>query len=167
VWPAAAVEQEHLGRKVGQSVRSAASATSLQLSSENKGLEQKSSAYQPALLPTGQRAKDAIGFADAINGRFTTADIYGDAVLFQALLRKQIQAAAYEALSLFDEKKPAAPVATSAIKRQLTDAFASRKETEPSSHPTKRLAGETKENDTCETKDEADQIVDLHIINKA
>jgi hypothetical protein len=54
-----------------------------------------------------------------------------------------------------------------AIKRQLTDAFASRKNTAPSSHPTKRLAGETKENDTFETKDEADQIVYLHIINKA
>lgn len=166
VWQAVAVEQEHLGRKVGQSVRSAASATSLQLSLENEGLAQKSSAYQQALLPAGRRAKDAIGFAYAINGRFTTADIYGDAVLFQALLPKLIQTAAYEAISLFDEKKPAAPVAASAIKRQLTDAFASRKKTEPSSHLTKRLSGETKANYAFETKDEADQIVHLNIINK-
>lgn len=62
-WSEVAVMQKQLGSKLGKSVKSNESSSSLQLSLENKELEKKSKEYIQALqnIPEGQQ--DVIGFA--------------------------------------------------------------------------------------------------------
>lgn len=166
VWKAVAQEQEQLGHKMGKSVRKAASATSLQLSLEDKDVEKKSREYQQALLPIGKKEKDAIGFAFAINGKFNTADIYGDPALFQKLWPKLIETAAYEAISSYDGKMTHTQAKTNDVQTHLLDALSSSKKMEKSNTSTQRTAGETRQNYAFETKDEKDQTVHINVIKK-
>lgn len=166
VWDAVAAEQEKLGRRIGKSVRKQASATSLQLSLEDEDVEKRIQAYLQALLPAGRGKKDAIGFACAINGRFNSADIYGDPALFQKLWPKLIEAAACEALSMSDGKPNRRATAPEDIKKELAEAMGSPKHKETSSRSTRRLAGETGKSYMYETKDREDQTIHLNIISK-
>ena len=167
VWKAVADEQARLSRKVGKSVQSEVSATSLQLSLEDKALEKNSAAYRQALLPIGQDENRAVGFAYAINGRFSTADIYGTPALFQKLWPKLIEAAANEAVAL---EKPhtataAAPTAET-VKSHLLQAMQSPKIPEPSGRWTRRKSVDTKDKYAFETRDDDDQMIHLNIIEK-
>jgi hypothetical protein len=166
VWKAVEEEQEKLGRSIGKSVRSDASSTSLQLTLEDKDVEGKKQQYLEVLLPVCRDKNDVIGFAFAINGRFNTADIYGDPALFQKLWPKLIEAAAYESLSLDHAKNAAATIGTKEIKSHILDAFNSPKQAQPSGRITKRTAGETKDNYAFETKDEQDQLIHVNILKK-
>ena len=166
VWQAVAAEQEKLSRQIGKSVRKKASATSLQLSMEDEDVEKKRQVYQQALLPVGQREKDAVGLAFAINGQFSTADIYGDPVLFQKLWPKLIEAAAYEAVSQYDAGQADRRASRDEVKGHLVDALNSKKRLEPSTKVTRRTSGETKINHAFETKDELDQVIHLNIMKK-
>ena len=107
-----------------------------------------------------------IGFAFAINGKFNTADIYGDPDLFQKLWPKLIETAAYEAISSYDATMTSAPAKTKDVQTHLLDALNSRKKKEKSNKSTQRTAGETRQNHTFETKDEKDQTVHINIIKK-
>lgn len=142
------------------------SATSLQLSLEDEDVEKQIREYRQALLPLGRREKDAIGFAYAINGRFNSADIYGDSGLFQKLWPKLMEAAACEALSMRHGGQSHPAAEPKDIKNQIVDALGSPKRKESSSRSTRRLAGETKKNYSFETKDASDQTIHLNIIAK-
>lgn len=166
VWEAVAKEQEKLARNIGKSVRNSTSATSLQLTLEDKQVKQKGQRYIEALLPIGRNEKDAAGFAFAVNGRFNCADIYGDPALFQKLWPKLLEAASYESLSLYDDRKEQATVRINEIKAHLLDGLSSRKTTKPSSAVAKRSAGETSDNYAFETKDEQDRLIHVNIIKK-
>jgi hypothetical protein len=166
VWEAVAAEQERLERNLGKSVRKSASDTSLQLSLEDEDVQKQIQAYRQALLAQGRREKEAIGFAYAINGRFNSADIYGDPGLFQKLWPKLIEAAACEALSMRDEQL-SHPAADSAdIKNHIVEAMDCPKHKEPSGRSTRRLAGETGKSYSYETKDGEEQTIHLNIIAK-
>lgn len=166
VWEAVAAEQERLGRGIGKSVRKPASATSLQLSLEDADVEKQIQAYRSAILPLGRRERDAIGFAYAINGRFNSADIYGDPVLFQKLWPKLMESAASEALALRNDKQAPSKTDPAEVKNHIADALGSARHKEPSSRSTRRLAGETGKSYTYETKDREDQTIHLNIISK-
>ena len=166
VWEAVAAEQERLGRRIGKSVRKPASATSLQLSLEDADVEKQIQECRRALLPLGRREKNAIGFAYAINGRFNSADIYGDPGLFQKLWPKLVESAACEALSMRDGKQNHPTADPVNIKNHIVEAMSVPKHKEPLSRVTRRLAGETGKNYSFETKDGADQTIHLNIIAK-
>jgi hypothetical protein len=166
VWDAVAAEQEKLGRRIGKSVRKPASATSLQLSLEDEDVEKQIQEYRQALLPLGRLEKDAIGFAYAINGRFNSADIYGDPGLFQKLWPKLMESAACEALSVRNGSQAHPTAEPADIKNHIVDALGSPKHKEPSGKSTRRLAGETGKNYTFETKDGEDRTIHLNIIAK-
>lgn len=166
VWKAVAQEQEQLSLQIGKSVRKDASATSLQLSLEDADVVKKSLEYQQALLPIAKREKDVTGFAFATNGKFNTADIYGDPALFQELWPKLIETAAFEAISSYDEKTANIIAKIQDVQSYLLDAFGSRKKKERSSQTTQRLSGETRYNYAFETKDEKDQTIHINVIKK-
>jgi hypothetical protein len=166
VWEAVAAEQEKLSRRIGKSVRKPASATSLQLSLEDADVEKQIQEYRRVLLPLGRREKNAIGFAYAINGRFNSADIYGDPGLFQKLWPKLVESAACEAMALRDENPTRLSVDPGDIKSHVVEAMGSAKHKEPSGRATRRLAGETEKSYTYETKDRMDQTIHLNIIAK-
>jgi hypothetical protein len=166
VWNAVAAEQEKLGRRIGKSVTKPASGTSLQLSLEDKDVEKQIQNYRQTLLPIGRRETDAIGFAYAINGKFNSADIYGEPGLFQKLWPKLVESAACEALSMRDEEQnhPAADPVD--IKNHIAGALGCARHKEPSNRSTRNSAGETAKSYTYETKDREDQTIHLNIIAK-
>ena len=166
VWQAVAAEQQRLGRKVGKSVQNPTSATSLQLSLEDKTLEKNRSLYQQALLPMGRREANAVGFADAIGGHFNAADIFGSPDLFQKLWPKLIEVAANEAIALEDSNTAVAVPQSAAVRDQILDALATPKKEEPSGHYTRRKSSDTQSNYVFETRDEKDQLIHLNIIKK-
>ncbi len=167
VWKAVADEQARLSSKIGKSVQSGVSATSLQLSLEDKAMEKKRSAYLQALLPVAQRETEAVGFAYAVNGRFTTADIYGTPELFQKLWPKLIEAAANEAIALEDPQQATpAPPKTDAVKGHLLEGMHSPKKSETSGRWTRRKSADAKDKYAFETRDEKDRMIHLNIIRK-
>lgn len=166
VWKAVEEEQKKLGRSIGKSVQSEASATSLQLTLEDNAVEKKGREYQDALLHVTQDKADVVGFAFAVNGRFNSADIYGDPALFQKLWPKLVEAAAYESLSQVGAGHGDAPVGIRAIKHHLLDAFGSPRRVESSGRTTKRAAGETRDTYAFETRDGQGRLLHLNIIKK-
>jgi len=166
VWNAVATEQDRLGRNVGKSVRNSESATSLQLSLEDKAVEKKNREYQKDLLPIARQAKDVVGFAFAINGAFNSADIYGDPDLFQQLWPGLLESAACEALALSDRQTAQASVDARAVRAHILEALKGNKTKGVSSKATQRTSGETKTNHTFETRDAKNQMIHLNIIQK-
>ncbi|HWW01643.1 MAG TPA: DUF6569 family protein [Candidatus Acidoferrum sp.] len=105
VWSGVAEQQsklnENVSRLAGKSVdlRSPASASSLQLTLENKDLDSVKSKYLDKLSPLLNGKTDVIGFAYAINGEINTAEVYNNKNLFRALWPKLLDAAITEAVT--------------------------------------------------------------------
>jgi hypothetical protein len=105
VWSGVAEEQnrlnENVSRLAGRRVetRDAASASSLQLTLENKDLEAVRKAYLDRLNPILDGKNDVLGFAYAINGEINSAEVYGNKQLFRALWPKLLDAAVTEAIA--------------------------------------------------------------------
>lgn len=104
VWAKVSEAQRKLSKSVGHSVRSRKSASSLQLTLENKKLVAKVSAYKAKLLPLLRSKKKVIGYAFSINGKLNTADIYANTNLFRKLWPKIIDAASTEAVAEYNAK---------------------------------------------------------------
>ncbi len=99
VWQQVAEVQRKLSHNLNQDVASAASQTSLELSLENKTLQQAVEAYQKSLAGTIQDKPDVIGFVFAINGELNSAEVYGASALFRAAWPKLLRNAAVEAVA--------------------------------------------------------------------
>ena len=77
---------------------------------QNKTISGGRDAYVAALLPQLQKHENAIGLAVAINGKVTSADVYGSPVLFRRLSAKLLNSFALEALLARDTtQRVAAP----------------------------------------------------------
>lgn len=137
VWANVARAQGKLAEAVGAPVAAPQSATSLQLSLENARLREARKAYLDALAgaPGGD---DVIGYVVAVNGRIVTADVYASNALFRKMWRKQIEAAATEALGESGAPAQPAPPAAAAL-AFLADADLGGR-TESRAGPTTRLA---------------------------
>jgi hypothetical protein len=94
VWRDVAVAQSRLAVGVAAPVASAESRSSLQLTLENKKVQESSNKYTQKLLPIVEGKKDVIGYAFAINGKVNSADIYGSSALFRKLWAKLLKASA-------------------------------------------------------------------------
>lgn len=82
-----------------------ASASSLQLSLENKSLVRARGEFAKKLSDIVKGKNDVIGYAFAINGEINSADIYLSNHLFTKLWPKMLNAAVTEAISLADQPK--------------------------------------------------------------
>jgi hypothetical protein len=107
VWQKVAEEQEHLNKNLSHikgenvDVKSAESGSSLQLTLENKELEDFVKEYRNNLTPLYQLPANTIGFAYAINGELFGADIFHNNILFSNLKSKLFDAIIVEAISEF------------------------------------------------------------------
>jgi hypothetical protein len=99
VWQEVADIQNKLSDKLGKSVRSEQSASSLELTLDNKEVKKASQEYIDALSRPVDGRKDVVGYVCAINGKLNTADVYGSAELFKKLWPKLLQACSVEALA--------------------------------------------------------------------
>jgi hypothetical protein len=110
VWSKVAIAENGLSTNaVGGDVLAPESATSLQLSIENKKVRETVDEYLKKLHTAVDGKDDAIGFVFFINGKLNCADVYGSHDLFMRLWKKLLTASATEAVAeLGDKAYPAA-----------------------------------------------------------
>jgi hypothetical protein len=112
VWKSVAQMQGKLSSNLATSVVAPRSQTSLQLSLENGRLQREQAEYLAAIEPQGERDDDILGYAFAVNGKMSSADIYPSNGLFRKMWPKLLRASVTEAISDRDAgNEPAPPVA--------------------------------------------------------
>ncbi|MEM7013806.1 MAG: DUF6569 family protein [Verrucomicrobiota bacterium] len=123
VWQNVAVEQGKLSEKTGKNVQAARSATSLQLTLEDKEIAKLAKEYQAALSDgVGPQLAKASGVAVVINGEFNSAEVLASPRLFGKLWPKMLESIATEAVAEFDEKKEIKPLDANAVLAALEEA---------------------------------------------
>jgi hypothetical protein len=122
VWEAVEKSQTQLGGKVGGSVQSAASQSSLQLSLEDKKVQDAAQEYVKQLSTIADQEDDVIGYAFAINGKVNSADVYASHDLFKRLWPKLLKSSAIEAVSALEKDKKFETPDTQSVKAFLADA---------------------------------------------
>ncbi len=121
VWNSVAATQTRLSDELSAPVASPRSATSLQLSLENEKLKEARAGYMTALESLGTQADDIVGYAVAIDGTVSTADVYPSNALFRKMWPKLLAAAVTEAIGARTDK-PAAPPNVEAVDHFLAAA---------------------------------------------
>ena len=109
VWNNVQKTQSRLTSSLGASVRSAQSASSLQLALENEKLVDAQKGYIKALKAAGEKDDDIVGFVFAVNGELNSADVYPSNGLFRKMWIKLITASAIEAIGHKDQPAVAPP----------------------------------------------------------
>ncbi|HEX8922755.1 MAG TPA: DUF6569 family protein [Pyrinomonadaceae bacterium] len=122
VWNEVVEVQGKLSRNVGGSVNATASASSLQLSLENKRLQEMREAYLKKLTKVVAGKTDVIGYAFAINGKVNSADVYASSELFKKLWPKLLRATAVEAIAELQKGQEFEQVKAEAIENFLAEA---------------------------------------------
>jgi hypothetical protein len=102
VWRGVVATQERLSKKLGESVQSADSTSSLQLSLEHPKLQQAVQPYLDKLTSIMKDKEDVIGCAVVVNGKVQSADVYASRALFQKLWPKLLRGHAVEAFAESD-----------------------------------------------------------------
>ena len=105
VWKEVANEQTKISANVKADVRMNASPSSYQLAVENKNLKKEIEAYKKDLMSIIDKHSDAVGYAMAINGEFSTADVYASRKLFRKTWSQHLESAITEAVSLKNKAK--------------------------------------------------------------
>jgi hypothetical protein len=108
VWEEVAKLQSKLEESVAAPVHAAESQTSLQLSLETASVRRRLDDYLAGLAPALERCPGSRGFAFAIDGRLTGAELYATPALFRKLAPKLLRAAATEALAALAKSGPGA-----------------------------------------------------------
>jgi hypothetical protein len=98
VWDGVATIQDRLTRRVGTSVRSSVSPSSLELTLEESASRSASDSLVDMLKPWLHIDSTTTGIVFAVNGKFKSADIYSSSSLFRKCFPKLLRAAAIEAL---------------------------------------------------------------------
>jgi ARG and Rhodanese-Phosphatase-superfamily-associated Protein domain len=109
VWNNVQKTQARLTSSLGASVRSAQSASSLQLALENEKLLDVQKGYINALKVAGEKDDDIVGFVFAVNGELNSADVYPSNGLFRKMWTKLVTASAIEAIGHKDTAGAAPP----------------------------------------------------------
>lgn len=122
VWSSVEQSQARLSENVGKSVHSQQSASSLQLSLEDKDVQKALDAYRAALQKITAGQPDVVGYAFAINGKLNSVDIYASNNLFQKMWNKNLDAAAAEAFADFKKDQKYQPLTPAVVKACLEDA---------------------------------------------
>lgn len=123
VWENVKKTQQKLAENAGKpSVQNAASPTSLQLALEDADVRKRLEAYTAALTARTTGRRHVVGFAVAVNGKLTGAEVYGSAAVMAKAWPKALRSAATEALSEKDAKGTFAAPSAVACRAFLADA---------------------------------------------
>jgi len=99
VWDEVDSLQNKLSSNLGKSVKSEQSASSLQLTLEDKEVNKAVEEYINLFSNLVKNSEGAVGFAFAINGKVEGAEIYSSRELFEKLWPKLLQACSLEAVA--------------------------------------------------------------------
>jgi hypothetical protein len=161
VWDEVSNTQSNLSKNVGHSVQAGASASSLQLSLEDKKVQEAAEAYAKELAEVADKDDDVIGYAFAINGKVNSADVYASHTLFKKLWPKLLKATAIEAVAELEKDKKFEPAETDAVKAFLADAESGKASSTEVGKRFTVIEQETDKNCLYETRDKEQQGVML------
>jgi hypothetical protein len=159
VWAKVSEAQTRLARNVGGSVAAADSATSLQLSLENRKVTATSAEYIRNLQNIINGRNDVIGYAFAINGKLNSADIYSSNALFKKLWGKMLKATTIEAVAELNARPSAAPAKAADVNAFLTDSDRAKAEEKRAAGGARIVTREDRENVMFEARDERSRAV--------
>lgn len=160
VWGKVAEVQGQLGKQLKGSVQAPASRSSLQLTLEHKKVSEAVEAAVKKLqaaLPA--RDKDVIGYAVAINGKVTSADVYANAALFRKLWPKLARATAIEAVALKKQGAKIEAVKAEAVTALLAEVASGKVRQKAAGKEGRELQRETKANILFETRTKAGAVL--------
>jgi hypothetical protein len=152
VWESVAATQVEIGGKLGHSVRSPESATSLQLSLEDKKLTATVDEYVRNIEKQFPQQSDVVGYAVAVNGNVDSVDVFASPNLFGKMKGKLLKASAAEAVASKGDKSTAAPDAN-AVRALITDAESGAARSEKQNLRTQVTRKETSRNVVFTTDD--------------
>lgn len=169
VWQRVAKRQSQLSENAGVNVADAQSASSLELSLENKEVGKKTDAYVKKLAPIAAGKDDVVGYAFAINGKINSVDLYANHELFMKLWPKLIKSSAVEALADLETDKPAMVATADGVKACILDAGKGKKSEKDVTPRVQVVTRETADNIVFQTHDRAaaaDAAVHENYVNK-
>jgi hypothetical protein len=111
VWQQVAKSKRELAENNGLPT---ARTSSLNEELDNTKIQDRLKAFRDALSKIVDDRPQAVGLITAVNGRFSTADVYSDPGLFRKLFPRLLESAAMEALTRKAEVKPAPETAQAA-----------------------------------------------------
>jgi hypothetical protein len=153
VWKSVAEAQSKLSGKLGAPVAAAQSASSLQLTLENQKVKASADSYVAALGKTIDSAPDAIGFSFAVNGKISSADVYGSHELFKKMWPKLLRAAAIEAVAESEKGQTFEAPTIEKVEAAIADAETGKASEEKLTPRVKAVTRESKANLLFETHD--------------
>ena len=161
VWENVSKAQMQLGANVQGSVRDARSATSLQLTLENKKVQEATDAYLKKLEPLLEGKNDVIGYAFAINGEMNSADVFASHSLFLKLWPTLLKATAIEAVAETKKDLKFKPVSAETVTAFLADAEKGKQSRKDVTRRVRIIEQETKDNLLYRCTDDQHPGVDL------
>jgi hypothetical protein len=161
VWKKVAEAQDKLSQNVGGRVNDEKSATSLQLTLENKKVAATADEFVNKLSGIVDGKDDVIGYAFVVNGKINSADIYASNFLFKKLWLKLLKATAIEAVAEMQTGKPTKLVKIDEIKQFMSESDDGEKQERAVNNRNKAVTRTTKENVVFESRDEKNGVV-LH-----
>jgi hypothetical protein len=126
--------------------------SSLQLTLENKRLQETVSDYIKNLSPIIAGKNDVIGYAFAINGQVNSGDVYSSHGLFKKLWPKLLEASATEALGEFEKGKSFETPDVTAVQSFMNEAETGKGETNEVTKGITMIKRETDKNLFFETR---------------
>ncbi|GEP45417.1 ARPP-1 family domain-containing protein [Brevifollis gellanilyticus] len=154
VWKSVAETQEKISRNIGKDVKPAASASSLQLTLEDKDLKTKIGAFKDSLLGAVEKSPRSLGVVFVINGEVNSAEIFAGHDLFRRVWPKLLEGIAAEAISLADAKKAEKPAASEEVMKFISKAEESPATKKPLQGSLKHVSAESDETCLFETADD-------------
>jgi hypothetical protein len=155
VWDEVKNTQRNLENNVAASVQDARSQSSLQLTLENKQLNEAIDAAVKELAKAPDGKGDVVGYAAAVNGRVVGADVYGNAALFRKLWPKLLKASAVEAVAGLKKGQAFEPATADAVRAFLADAEKGKASEKEVSARVNQVKRETEKNVLFESRDRA------------
>ena len=155
VWENVAKSQVQIGYNLGKSVRNSQSATSLQLTLEDKDLQQLTEKYMKQFSTLLDRKDDVIGFAFAINGKVNSADVYATHGLFEKLWPTLLKSTCIEAIAELKKGSKFNTLTVDEIKAFLADAEKGKASEKQVTTRVRIIQRETEKNYLFETRDPA------------
>jgi len=165
VWQNVSKTQEKLGRAANTNVQADASASSLELTLENKQVEESTAAYVNALskVASAKDSGDILGYVFAINGKINSADVYPTNGLFQKLWPRLLKASAMEAFAETSAQQQKDPEVTAdMIKTFLTNADQASASEKEVTKRTRLVTRESEKNVLFETTDQSRKSQWIH-----
>lgn len=145
VWQEVSNFQQNTSKNLNKNTRSSESATSLQLTLEDKDLRLSVKEYTEVMNKAFEGKNNIVGFAFCINGKISTVEYFANSRLFEKLRAKLVESAANEAISQYEKDKDFALITAKEVEDFIAKAEEGKAETTITTESMTEEKRETKE----------------------